>query len=195
MQGAKAGRMATAVEVIELVQKMHQMRGELFATVLNLSEEAAEVRRPELDGEDGWSVKDILAHLRMMDPSYRRFVLDALGHDASSISAHVREASVAPPAGAPHYLETSHGLSVLDLVRAMERERGITMELIAGLTLHQFELLSGSHPSFNELTVMQWLRSYYRHDRQHVAQIKGVPSDYAPRYASGKEPDQRLKRR
>ena len=77
----------------------------------------------------------------------------------------------------------------------MERERGITLELIAGLTLDQFELLSGSHPSFNELTVMQWLRSYYRHDRQHIAQIKGVPSDYVPRYTSGKEPDQRLKRR
>ena len=187
--------MATAVEVIELVQKMHQMRGELFATLLDLSEEAAEVRRPELDGEDGWSVKDILAHLRMMDPAYRRFVLDALGPAAANISARVREASSAPPAGAPHYLETSHTSSVLDLVRGMERERGITLELIAELTLDQFELVSDSHPSFNALTVMQWLRSYYRHDRQHVAQIKGVPSDYAPQYASGKEPDQRLKRR
>jgi len=184
--------MATAAQVIELVQKMHEMRGRLFETVQELSETAAEVRRPELDGEDGWSAKDILAHLRSMDAGYRRTVIQALG-DAPNIPASVREATP-EPAGGAHYLETSHDQTVLDLVRGLESERGVTMQLIAALTLDQFDA-SSSNQLFGELTVLQWLRSYYRHDRQHIAQIKGVPSDYTPRFASGKEPDQRLKRR
>jgi hypothetical protein len=44
---------------------------------------------------------------------------------------------------------------------------------------------------FGSLTVMQWLRSYYRHDRMHYDQVRGVEPEYKPRYAGGKEPDQR----
>jgi hypothetical protein len=33
--------------------------------------------------------------------------------------------------------------------------------------------------------VLQWLRSYYRHDRMHRAQILGEESAYQPRYAPG----------
>jgi hypothetical protein len=42
---------------------------------------------------------------------------------------------------------------------------------------------------------MQWLRSYYRHDRMHIDQISGRKSDYQPRWAEGMgEPDQRRRR-
>jgi hypothetical protein len=44
---------------------------------------------------------------------------------------------------------------------------------------------------FGSLTAMQWLRSYYRHDRMHVEQIRGEEPTYKPRFASGVEPDQR----
>jgi hypothetical protein len=44
--------------------------------------------------------------------------------------------------------------------------------------------------AFGELTVLQYLRSYYRHDRMHLAQIENRPSDYQPRFLTG-EPDQR----
>ena len=46
---------------------------------------------------------------------------------------------------------------------------------------------------FGSLTVLQWLRSFYRHDRQHGAQIEGRVSDYQPNF-KGKEPNQRLAR-
>jgi len=48
-----------------------------------------------------------------------------------------------------------------------------------------------SQRMFGELTVMQWLRSYYRHDRMHYDQVRGVEPEYKPRFAGGKEPDQR----
>jgi hypothetical protein len=46
---------------------------------------------------------------------------------------------------------------------------------------------------FGSLTVLQWLRSFYRHDRQHSAQIAGRKSDYQPNFR-GKEPNQRKAR-
>lgn len=181
--------MTTEIQVLELMQKMHAMRGELIATALAMSEEEAEVRRPELDGEAGWSAKDVLSHLRNMDVGYRRIVLPSLG-EASNISAQVRAASQAPEAGEERNLETPHDHSILELVRELERTRSVTMEFIADLTLEQFDM-TASNQLFGELTVLQWLRSYYRHDRQHIAQIKGEKSDYAPRFLSGQEPDQR----
>ena len=128
-----------------------------------------------------------------MDAGYRRLVVQSLGDAPANISRRVREASGEPPVDAPHYLETSHNFTIFELVRSLEHERSITMELIADLTLEQFDRAT-SNQLFGELTVLQWLRSYYRHDRQHIAQIKGVPSDYAPRFVAGQEPDQRLKR-
>jgi hypothetical protein len=44
---------------------------------------------------------------------------------------------------------------------------------------------------FGSLTVMQWLRSYYRHDRMHRDQMAGREPEYKPRFAGGQEPDQR----
>ena len=40
---------------------------------------------------------------------------------------------------------------------------------------------------------MQWLRSFYRHDRQHGAQIQGRKSDYQPKFKTN-EPNQRKAR-
>jgi hypothetical protein len=44
---------------------------------------------------------------------------------------------------------------------------------------------------FGELTVLQWLRSFYRHDRMHTDQIAGRDPEYKPRFVGGQEPDQR----
>jgi hypothetical protein len=50
---------------------------------------------------------------------------------------------------------------------------------------------TASNRLFGELTVLQWLRSYYRHDRMHAAQIEGRQSDYVPRWAEGQGEPQR----
>lgn len=183
--------MATAQQVLELVQKMHQARGDLFETVSTMTEEEAEVRHPDRDGEEGWSVKDILAHLRWMDSAYRGWVTRAINEDRPDVSKPLP--GTAPQPDGPHYLETSHDFPIVELVQALERERSTSMSLIAGLSLDQFDR-TAINPIFGELTVLQWLRSYYRHDRQHIAQMKREESEFQPRFASGQEPDQRLKR-
>ena len=44
----------------------------------------------------------------------------------------------------------------------------------------QFER-TASQPMFGRLTAMQWLRSYYRHDRMHRDQMAGRDPEYKPR--------------
>ena len=67
------------------------------------------------------------------------------------------------------------------------------MAFIASLPLEHFQRRASTRV-FGDLTVMQWLRSFYRHDRQHTAQIEGRQSDYVPNFSDGREPNQRRTR-
>ena len=73
-----------------------------------------------------------------------------------------------------------------DSYLTMYVERGRQGRLAPG----QFER-TASQPMFGRLTVMQWLRSYYRHDRMHRDQMAGREPEYRPRFVGGREPDQR----
>jgi hypothetical protein len=72
----------------------------------------------------------------------------------------------------------------------MRSQREKTLAMIDAMTAEDFDRRA-SQRMFGELSVLQWLRSYYRHDRMHYDQVQGIASDYKPRYAGGKEPDQR----
>ncbi len=61
--------------------------------------------------------------------------------------------------------------------------------MIDDIGAEQFER-TATQQMFGTLTVMQWLRSYYRHDRMHSDQVSGRDPEYKPRFANG-EPDQR----
>jgi len=72
----------------------------------------------------------------------------------------------------------------------MRRQREKTMAVIAAMSPEDFERRA-SNALFGSLTAMQWLRSYYRHDRMHVDQVSGQEPTYKPRFTEGSEPDQR----
>ena len=73
---------------------------------------------------------------------------------------------------------------------ALQHMSNADVELARGLGPEQFDR-TARQQTFGELSVLQWLRSYYRHDRMHHAQILGEESDYQPRYATGqREPRQ-----
>ena len=173
--------MATSQQLIELVAKTHEERANLFATLLTLTEERAAYANRDQDGEDGWSIKEILAHLARMDRSYRATLQRAL------------ELPDAPPPAPPdpdnHWLYGINDRPLVSMVAEMERERAITMAVIAALSLDDLDRPVAS-PQFGTLTAVQWVRAYYRHDRQHIAQIQGRESEFRPNWV-GQEPDQR----
>ncbi|MGH2597963.1 MAG: DinB family protein, partial [Dehalococcoidia bacterium] len=87
-------------------------------------------------------------------------------------------------------IERANGNTVAELIGALETEREGTLVFIRSLAPADFDR-TARQPMFGELTVLQWLRSFYRHDRMHTDQIAGRDPEYKPRFLSGQEPDQR----
>jgi hypothetical protein len=118
-----------------------------------------------------------------METAYRAWVERALDEDDPDVSKVRGE----PPGIA---LTEAHDHSVAELIAQLREQRAITLRLIDGLAPEQFER-TASQAMFGRLTVMQWLRSYYRHDRMHSDQMAGREPDYKPKFVGGAEPDQR----
>ena len=177
--------MATPEQVMELKQKMREERAGLIAAARGLSANDALHVPVDAQGEEQWTALEQLAHLWEMERNYDAWVRAALSADNPDLR------TVRPdPVGIP--IEDANGHSVEELLRALELERAYTHGLIDGIALDGFDRVATS-PVFGTLTVLQWLRSFYRHDRQHAAQIQGRQSDYKPQFA-GSEPNQRKMR-
>jgi len=171
--------MADEAQIRELVEKMTQERGKLLGVLESLSEEDAGT--PPKAGE--WNARQQMSHLCEMEAAYRAWVERALEEDGANVDG-VRGKRPAIP------LEEAGRRSVAEHVAEMRRQRNMTMSLIASMKPADFDR-KASNSLFGTLTVMQWLRSYYRHDRMHYDQARGQESSYKPQFLSGHEPDQR----
>jgi hypothetical protein len=178
--------MATRDQVDELRQKMRDQRAGLIEAARSLSVTDALRVPQDAEGEEQWTALEQLAHLWEMERSYDAWVLAALREDNPDLR-NVRGAPVDIP------IEKANAATVEDLLARLEVERSYTHGLIDGLSLDAFDRTATS-PVFGTLTVLQWLRSFYRHDRQHTAQVQGRRSDYQPQFLGGKEPNQRRAR-
>jgi hypothetical protein len=175
--------MATRQQIDELLDKMTEERGRFLAQAAALSEEEAGRRPPGKVGEAEWSAKEQLAHLWEMERSYIAWVKAALRENGVDLT-EVRGEPTAIP------IERAREHPVAELIDALTAERARTLDFIRSLTPEQFDRTARS-PMFGELTVLQWLRSFYRHDRMHTDQIAGREPQYQPRYAGGTEPNRR----
>jgi hypothetical protein len=175
--------MATQEQIDELLMKMTEERGRFLDQARGLSEDVA-ARRPEgKTGEEEWSAKEQLAHLWEMERSYIAWVKAAMRENGADLMG-VRGEPVAIP------IERANERTVTELIDALETEREGTLVFIRSLAPADFDR-TARQPMFGDLTVLQWLRSFYRHDRMHTDQIAGRDPEYKPRFLSGQEPDQR----
>jgi len=171
--------MADETQIAELSQKMISEREKLLSALESLSED--EAAQSPMDGE--WTAKQQMSHLCEMETAYRAWVARALEEDGANVEGVWGERVAIP-------LEEAENYTVAEHVAEMRQQRERTMALIAPMTPSDFDRRA-SNSLFGSLTVMQWLRSYYRHDRMHVDQISGLEPSYKPQFASGSEPDQR----
>jgi hypothetical protein len=177
--------MATREQVTDLKQKMLEERAALITAARSLSPEDA-LRVPvDAEGEEQWTALEQLAHLWEMERSYDAWVRAALEEDGVSLQGVTGEPVEIP-------IEKANGHTIDEMLRALEVDRAYTFGLIDGLPLEAFDRKAVS-PMFGPLTVLQYLRSFFRHDRQHAAQIQGRKSDYQPNF-KGSEPNQRKMR-
>ena len=171
--------MASDEQIQELREKMRSERGKLLDELEALDEEEAQ---RSTSGEGQWSAKQQMAHLCEMETAYRAWVERALTEDNPIVDSVLGE----PPAIA---LPKAHDHTAAEHLAEMRRQRGLTEAVIDDITAEQFER-TATQQMFGTLTVMQWLRSYYRHDRMHSDQVSGRDPAYKPRFTNG-EPDQR----
>ena len=175
--------MADDAAIRDLVEKMTEEREKLLAQIEALDEGDAEQAPAEAEGEAQWSAKEQCAHLAEMETAYRAWVARALAEDNPDVST-TRGEPVAIP------LEQANGHPLRELTGQLRAQREQTLSMIESLRPDDYER-TASQRMFGSLTVLQWLRSYYRHDRMHQDQIAGRDPSYKPRYAGGSEPDQR----
>ena len=173
-------------DVDDLLSKMALERGKLLAAAEGLSDADANHVPTDAVGEEQWTAKEQLAHLWEMERGYIAWC--RAGQAQSGVDASdVRGEPVDIP------IERAPEHTIRNLLDALVDERAKTNDYIRSLTLEEFSH-TASTPGFGELTLMQWLRSFYRHDRMHTAQIEGRQSDYRPQYQGGQEANQRQMR-
>jgi hypothetical protein len=173
-------RMAEQAQIEELKQKMREERDRLLAVLERIPNE--EAAKPTT-GEGEWSAKQQMSHLCEMETAYRAWVAKALQEDGANVDSVRGERPAVP-------LEQAQEHSVGEHLAEMRAQREKTLALIDSMGPADFDR-TATQRMFGTLTVLQWLRSYYRHDRMHYDQVRGVEPEYKPRFAGGKEPDQR----
>lgn len=171
--------MAEQAQIDELVNKMIEERTRLLSVLAAMDEERAST--PCTPGE--WNQKQQMSHLCEMETAYRAWVGRALEEDGANVDGVRGERPAIP-------LENANEHSVGDHIAELRNQRQMTMEFIGRLAPADFQR-TATNQIFGTLTVMQWLRSYYRHDRMHYDQVRGEEPSYKPQYAPGGEPDQR----
>lgn len=179
--------MAAAEAIRELLDKMAGERNALLAEAEAMSDADAEWALADGEGEAQWSAKEQLAHLAEMETTYREWVRRALDEDDPDVTGVLGEPPAIP-------LTEAQRRGVHELTAQLRDQRARTLDLIDAMTEDQFER-TASQPMFGRLTALQWLRSYYRHDRMHRDQMAGREPSYKPKFVTGSEPDQRRGRR
>lgn len=180
--------MADRALIDEMFQKLEEERARFMAGAEALSEAAAVFVPVDAEGEAQWTAKEQFAHMCEMEAAYRAWIARCLEEENPDLGAVRPDRSeVEIP------LEDANDRPLAEHLEALRRARQRTMDLLRRVPPEAYDR-TGTHPMFGTLTVLQWARSYYRHDRMHLDQIAGREPAYRPRFAGGREPDQRRSR-
>jgi uncharacterized protein (TIGR03083 family) len=119
---------------------------------------------------EGWSYKDLLAHLASGDWVFQWMLRSALGEDEFDILErgfqYVNE-------GNAQRIEERRARSVEDLIAEVHSEGERTQGLLARLddTLNVTKVV-GRRPTGEDVTIEQWVLGFPQHDKLHGAQLK-----------------------
>jgi len=153
-------------ELEELLEKLESHRRELVHQVEEMTEEEAG-RRPS-EGE--WSAKEQLVHLATFERLWLEWAMKVRDEPGCEVGP--------PPPNPPAYPE-AETRSLANLLRELASARSDTLAAIDGLTKDELKR-RGKHALFGEMSVLQMLRSLYRHDRMHMDQMAGREASFRP---------------
>ncbi len=152
-------------ELQELLEKLESHRQELVSQVQGMTEEDAGRR----SGRD-WSAKEQLVHLAAFERLWLGWAMSVRDDPGCEVGP--------PPPNPPAYPEAETA-AIADLLRELASARSDTLAAIEGLTDDELKR-RGKHLLFGEMSVLQMLRSLYRHDRMHMDQMAGREPSFRP---------------
>ena len=154
----------------QLLEKLESQRGELLCQVREMTDEEAS-RRSDRE----WSAKEQLAHLATFERLWLEWAMKVREEPGCEVGP--------PPPNPPAYAE-AQARPLADLLRELASTRSDTLAAIDGLTDDDLGR-TGKHLLFGEMSVLQMLRSLYRHDRMHMDQMAGREVSFTPRTPGG----------
>jgi uncharacterized damage-inducible protein DinB len=162
----KGGDSVRPAELEELLEKLESHRRELVSQVQEMTEE--EVSRRPAEGE--WSAKEQLVHLAAFERLWREWAMKVRDEPGCEVG---------PPPPNPAAYPEAETRSLADLLQELASARTDTLAAFEGLTDDELKR-RGKHLLFGEMSVLQMLRSLYRHDRMHMDQMAGRESSFRP---------------
>ena len=153
-------------ELEELLGKLESQRKQVVGQVRQMTEQEAS-RRPS---EGQWSPKEQVAHLTTYERLWLEWTLAV--RDEPGCQVGPRQAN-------PESYPEAQADSLDHLLQELASARKDTIAAIEGLTAEELQR-KGRHLLFGEMSVLQMLRSLYRHDRMHMDQMAGQKPSYNP---------------
>lgn len=152
----------------ELLQRLDAEHQNLLQQVQTLTEEAAG-RRPR-EGE--WSAKEQLLHLVDREKMWLGWAIQARDNPGAEIGG---------PGPNPEGYPEAASRPLADILNELEATRRESMAAIETVTEEDLQKKAKTQ-AFGEMSVLQFLRALYRHDRMHAEQIAGKEPSFQPRF-------------
>jgi hypothetical protein len=114
----------------------------------------------------------MLHHLWRAEPLYRERAMAAVQQDRPDFAK-------LPNRVCPIDFDEVNDYPVEELLAGLAEERAKTEAFLDTLSVEDYARV-GIDPLWGEMTVMQVVRSYYRHDGMHRMQILGLEPEYQP---------------
>ncbi len=154
----------------DLVEKLEENRQALLEVVATLDEKQAET--PQKAGDR--SPKGQLLHLAEAEHHY---VWEWARRSRDEDSPDLAGLPDPGATGEAPLFDHANEIPLAQLLERMEQERQLTVRFIAETADSEMER-AGRNTPFGELSVHQFLKSLYRHDRMHQDEVLGRESTY-----------------
>jgi uncharacterized damage-inducible protein DinB len=151
----------------KMLPKMQATREELLAFVESLDQAVLTWPSPE----EGWSIRDNLAHLADAERAHRRFVAAVLEGRSTRLEGFDLDR------WNQEHVARRAGQSIQEILDALDAERQQTLAFIAAIPADAWDR-RGHHPALGDVSVEQVIKIIGVHERIHLKEMRKLLEAY-----------------
>lgn len=145
----------------KMLPKMQSTRDELLSFVASLDQAALTQHPPE----EGWSIRDNLAHLADAERAHRRFVAAVLEGRSTRLEGFDLDRWNL------EHVARRAGQSIQEILDALDAERQQTLAFIAAIPADAWDK-RGNHPALGNVSLGQVIKVIGVHERMHLKEMR-----------------------